>query len=152
LSIHEKDIKMKKTILFLCVIVLFSCKKDSFGEAPFEMLGSWQWVSTSGGITGRTTKVDSTKQYILTISPNKKYNWCKNGNCSFGTWSIENRKSIFSDNLGAMIYFSGLDSPQNDSPFVNQSDVGFVPNINNDTLSLSSNCYDCVSFGFSKKK
>jgi hypothetical protein len=143
---------MKKSILLLCVITLFSCKKDGSEEdsLPFDMFGSWQWVSTFSG-WGGASKVDSTKQYILTVLPDKKYIWCKNGDCSLGTWSVGSEKTIFSTDPRPVINFSDLNTTLNDFPLKTIS-LGLVFNVTNDTLSFGQNCYDCGGCAFKRKK
>jgi hypothetical protein len=141
---------MKKIIFLLCVIAVFSCKKDSLDDAPSEMLGSWQWVSTSGGITGRTIKVDSTKQYILNISPNKKYSWCKNGNCLSGTYSYSIHPTY--DNKSSVLSFIFSELPNEKDFPLSTNEPAMIPYIQNDTISFGMNCPDCVGFIFIKKK
>jgi hypothetical protein len=138
---------MTKTILFLCVITLFSCKKDGFDEAPvpFEILGSWQWVSTSSGWGG--SKVDSTQQYILTILPNEKYIWCKNGDCSIGDWFYGERLSEDKKTTKTRMSFSKT-NPRNDFPMADS----FQPFVQSSTISFWDGNDDGASFNFQKKK
>jgi hypothetical protein len=140
---------MKKTILFLFVISLFSCKKDGFDEAPvpFEVLGSWQWVSISGGLAGITTKVDSTQQYILAILPDKKYIWCKNGDCSTGFWFYGERLSEDKKRTETTMSFSKTNS-RNDFPMADS----FQPFIMSSTIGFFDGNSDGVSYNFQKKK
>jgi hypothetical protein len=136
LSIHKKDRKMKKIILFLFAISLFSCKKDSFDEAPvpLDVLGSWQWVSKSGGFAGEFIKVDSTQKFILTILPNKEFIWCKNGDCSIGRWSYGTQSSNNQKSTIALMDFAKTNTP-NDFPMTS---VSFTPFVNN-VLGLNLN-------------
>jgi hypothetical protein len=141
---------MKKLITLLSILAFFSCKKDSLDEAPVEMLGSWQWVSTSGGITGRTTKVDSTKQFILTISPNKKYSWCRNGNCSSGTYSYGIH--LIYDKSSSELSFIFSELPNEKEFPLSTSEPGMIPYVQNDSISFDMKCPDCVGFLFIRKK
>lgn len=140
---------MKKITLFLCAIALFSCKKDGYDEAPvpFEVLGSWQWVSISGGLAGITTKVDSTQQYILTILPDKKYVWCKNGDCSIGSWFYGERLSEDKKRTETTMAFSKT-NPVNGFPL--SSSFQFF--IKNSTIGFFDGNSDGVSYDFQKKK
>jgi hypothetical protein len=94
-SIHKKDSKMQKAILFLCVIMLLSCKKDLFNSQtdgfeelplPNSVKGKWQWISEYGcAFVPTFRKPDSNQTFILTISDDK-YTWCKNDTCVTGEW------------------------------------------------------------------
>jgi hypothetical protein len=142
---------MKKTILFLFVISLFSCKKDGFDEAPvpFDVLGSWQWVSKSGGFAGEFIKVDSTQQYILTILPNKEFIWCKNGDCSIGSWSYVTQLSNNQKNTMTLMKFS---KPNRADDFPMIAFSFFTPIVKNDTINFSPYCNDCFGFEFKRFK
>lgn len=142
---------MKKILVFLFAITLFSCKKDGFDEAPvpFEVLGSWQWISTYNG-WGGDLKVDSTQQYILTILPDKKFIWCKNGDCSVGSFFYGTRLSNDKKNTFAMMSFSRL-NPEIEFPF-EKITSGMIPYINTDRISFGDYCDDCNVYIFNKKK
>jgi hypothetical protein len=141
---------MKKTILFLCVITLFSCKQDSYDEMPlpFDVLGSWQWVSKSGGFAGGYFKVDSTQKYILTILPNNEYIWCKNGDCSKGRWSYGTLVSKSPKNKITLMDFIKPNS-NTDFPLTL---VSYLPIVKNDTINFSPYCNDCFGFEFKRFK
>jgi hypothetical protein len=142
---------MKKTILFLFAITLFSCKKDGFDEAPvpFEVLGSWQWVSTYNG-WGGDLKVDSSKLFILTLLPNKKYIWCKNGDCSLGSFFYGTRLSSDKTITSAMMSFSRLNA-ETEFPF-ERITSGIRAYVSNDKISFADYCDDCNVYLFNKKK
>jgi hypothetical protein len=141
---------MEKTILFLFAITLFSCKKDGFDEAPvpFEVLGSWQWVSKSGGFGGGYLKVDSTQKYLLTILPNNEFIWCKNGDCSKGNWSYGTRLSNNQKNTMSLMNFS-KQNRADDFPMIA---ISFTPIVENDTINFSPYCNDCFGFEFKRFK
>jgi hypothetical protein len=142
---------MKKTILLLLVIALFSCKKDGFDEAPvpFDVLGSWQWFSTYDG-WGGSSKVDSSKQYILTLLPDKKFIWCKNGDCSVGSFFYGTRLSDDKKTTYTMMIFSRLKTKV-EFPFETTTS-GMIPYVNNNQISFSHDCNDCPVYLFNKKK
>lgn len=143
---------MKKIILFLFVITLFSCSKDGFDEVPvpFEVFGSWQWVSKSGGFAGQFIKIDSTQQYLLTILPNNEFIWCKNGDCSKGRW-VYGIQTESGNNQKSTLRLMDFVKPKraDDFPMV---EFRFTPIVNQDTINFSPYCNDCFGFEFKRFK
>lgn len=84
---------MKKSIaIVFSILCLFcSCTKDSNGS----LIGKWEWVKSSGGISGRLQTPASTgKNVYLEISSNRIKSY-ENGNLvlDYG-YSIQTKKSI----------------------------------------------------------
>jgi hypothetical protein len=111
-------------------------------------LGSWQWISKSGGFAGQFIKIDSTPRFILTILPNKIFTWCKNDNCFVGSWSYGNELTNDQKNTITLMKFSE-NNRANDFPLTGFS---FMPFAEGDTISFATYCYDCFAFEFKRIK
>jgi hypothetical protein len=79
---------MKPFLSLLLVALLLagssSCKKES---GPFEIFGNWQWVSSTGGITGKEVYTPASISLARTLSfgRDSMFVQCDNGQCSVPT-------------------------------------------------------------------
>jgi hypothetical protein len=78
---------MKRFALLLVSSALLgssSCKKE---EGPSDLLGDWQWVSSTGGITGKQVYTPASTNLSRTLSfrGDSLFVQCDNGSCSVPT-------------------------------------------------------------------
>ena len=143
----------KKIIFFIYIILLLftSCRKDiSLPNQELEKLfGTWEWISSSGGFAGITTSHDSVGN-TKTIEFTKKgiYKSYKNGDLiEKRKFTIKKGSSIYtSDDANLIIYKENLNKNKNHNP--NE----MIRYLENDTLILYEECYDCYSNLYIRKK
>jgi hypothetical protein len=78
---------MKRFALFLLSSALLgssSCKKET---GPSELFGEWQWVSSTGGFTGKQvyTPASTNLSRTLSFSRDSLFVQCENGPCTVPT-------------------------------------------------------------------
>jgi hypothetical protein len=121
---------MKKSIaIVFSILCLFcSCTKDSNGS----LTGKWEWVKSSGGISGRLQTPASTgKNVYLEISSNRIKSF-ENGNLVLDyEYSIQTKKSLLTNVEQEMI----VDNQNNNIPQT------FI--VKGTTLYLNDECFDC---------
>lgn len=119
--------------IFLLTAALFSCEQDSVNN---ELVGTWKWVESTGGIAGVTLKPDSGVVRILSFKENGDFSVSENGqNLVQTTYTITSDTSIYNHEKVPMIKFK--DEGQLTRSF----------SIKADTLFLSDEVYD----GFTSK-
>ncbi|XCF07561.1 hypothetical protein ABI125_06805 [Tamlana crocina] len=121
---------MQKNItLALIGLLILNCSKENDNLNP-NVIGTWNWVSSSGGIMGNTENPESTgNERKLEISADSLYFYL-NGQLNYKTkYSIEVRESIIFNEPRTMI--------------VNETGFKKIIDFNGDTLLLTGDCYDC---------
>lgn len=99
---------MKKFLLFVLLISLFyACADDT--SVPNDLVGKWNWISSSGGIAGTTYTPGSTGETIvLEFTSDSVYKQYRNDllivNCEF---SIIQAESIYDHEITNMIECDG---------------------------------------------
>ena len=139
---------MKKIIcLFVFVLVITSCTSDSeVKKDNFDIIGKWDWTSTSGGISGTTiTPLTVEKKYTLNLNGNYSYSLQENGvEIANGTYTLTMEKSIYSQKTERFITFK-----EPEFPMVN----GIINTYENRTvMSIGDNLYDGFGSSFEKEK
>ncbi len=116
------------TIVFSILCLFCSCTKDSIGS----LTGKWEWVKSSGGISGRLQTPASTgKNVYLEISSNRIKSF-ENGNLALDyEYSIQTKKSLLTNLEQEMI----VDNQNNNIPQT------FI--VKGTTLYLNDECFDC---------
>ena len=134
---------MKYTFLLLFSILFISCGDDDFDSDP--LIGNWVWVETYGGWIGSITPESSDYDWVLNIS-NSDIQSIRtdqlNGdtveeNCDY---SIALRPTIYSEEDEYHI-LTGC-------PSIASSGEIYYQVIDDNTLSLSYNCFDCEGHTF----
>jgi hypothetical protein len=79
--------RMKRFFHPLLILFLLSdsgCKKE---KGPFEIFGDWQWVSSTGGFTGKQvfTPASTNVSRTLSFGRDSLFVQCDNGKCSMPT-------------------------------------------------------------------
>lgn len=99
---------MKKFLLFTLFISLFyACANDT--PVPNDLVGKWNWISSSGGIAGTTYTPENTGDtIILEFTSDSVYKQYRNDslivNCEF---SIIQAESIYDHEITEMIDCDG---------------------------------------------
>ncbi len=126
---------MKKLsfLLVFAVLFTFSCAKEEVEatEASSSLTGEWRWVSSTGGIAGKTyTPTSEGYERKLVLTSDFKFSRYKDAVLEkSGTYEITQAKSIYKTELVDFIKFSDGTS----LVIMNQSA---------NELSLSDNFYD----------
>lgn len=127
---------MKKLsfLLILAALFAFSCTKEEVlatSESTSSLVGEWRWVSSTGGIAGKTiTPSSAGYERKLILTTDLKFSRYKDNILeSSGTYQISQGKSIYKAEQVDFIKFSDGAS----SVIINQSAS---------ELSLADNFYD----------
>lgn len=128
---------MKKFVLFAALLVcIVSCSSTSDSVMNGEsILGKWQLVKMSGGITGKTVVPKLINDIAISKTEIKIYE----GGTLIATekYTIETKKSIFGGEKQMLVYSSGSPSQ------------GYI--LEGDKLLLNDECYDCYHKEYTKK-
>ena len=128
---------MKKFVLFVALLVcVVSCSSTSDSVMTRQsIVGKWQLVEMSGGITGKTVVPKLTNEIAISKTEIKIYE----GGTLIATekYTIETKKSIFGGEKHMLVYTSGSPSQ------------GYV--LEGDKLLLNDECYDCYQKEYTKK-
>ena len=132
-------------LLILTSSLISSCKKDSSESIDFpnseskQLIGSWNWVESSGGFAGNTIN-PTTEGYSkqMEFSENgKHFEFKEREKMTIRNYEFQEHKSIHNSQVEYMIKFASP-TTDNDLHWYNSFDF-----IGNDTLFLSDECYDC---------
>lgn len=128
---------MKKFVLFVALLVcVVSCSSTSDSVMTRQsIVGKWQLVEMSGGITGKTVVPKLTNEIAISKTEIKIY---EDGTLiATEKYTIETKKSIFGGEKQMLVYTSGSPSQ------------GYV--LEGDKLLLNDECYDCYQKEYIKK-
>lgn len=128
-----------KNFLLLTVFcfLIFSCSKDDNENSTTDIVGEWNWESSSGGIQGETLTPESTgESRTLKITPNS-FKIYVEGNLTYDTpYEIKNDFSyIYSENREMIIPETGTRK---------------IIELNGDALTLIDDCNDCYVVNYSR--
>ena len=131
-----KYLKNYFLLLFLGIIFINCSNEDT--NFNNQIVGSWNWLESSGGIAGTTETPTSTGNVITIVISNDSFQQFINGNLNFETsYTIELRKSeIFGDQRKMIIY-----------------ENGFIQSFErkDDKLILYGECNDCFQSEYEKE-
>lgn len=122
---------MKKIFLYLLILgTLASCsKKDNF-QASTDLLGTWNWVKSTGGISGTVETPESTGNQITLEITEDTYKKFVNGNLEIEqSYVIVKGQSIWTPVISDLIIL--------------EDDSKLSVDISGDKLILYEECYDC---------
>ncbi|MCQ4034362.1 hypothetical protein [Kaistella montana] len=96
-------------IAFLAIFSLISCRNENELDTK-NLVGNWDWVSTSGGIGGQTETPNSTgKNIILTFTEDDRYSFTTDGTVTNeGTFSLYKDVSDLSHYEVTFLHFSNF--------------------------------------------
>lgn len=128
---------MKKIAsVLITLLLLLSCDNDDPAENLLN--GKWNWVSSSGGIVGKTMTPASENKTIVLEFYNSIMTKYENGNLiSEDFFSVETRESIMGGERKMII----TDNSEAQSF-----------EIIDDKLYLTDECYDCYQYEYKKVK
>jgi hypothetical protein len=126
-------------LLFLVTIII-SCSDNDDNSVDKNLIGTWSWVSSSGGIAGTTnTPATTGKNIDLKITSDNKYFYYTNGIISSqGTYQFSTQKSIVDGTNKTSIVFSA-------------DGERIIDKIDSSNLYLSDNYYDGFGSYYIKK-
>ncbi len=128
-----------KYVLILVMAICFSCGKSTV--APVGLLGSWNWVRSSGGFAGVEIKASEKDTKQMVFKQDNIFEFYENGKLILNTtYVIEDRKSIYSQEKVPQIVF-----PKDD--FMRMSYT-----VNADSLFVSDEVYDGFSHAYARSK
>ena len=58
---------MKKIFLLLVLVLAISCERQDENSAKESLIGNWEWISSTGGIDGRTETPASTGKQVKIV-------------------------------------------------------------------------------------
>ncbi|EJL63939.1 hypothetical protein PMI10_02171 [Flavobacterium sp. CF136] len=129
---NVKTKKMKKVAYVFITLLLLSCNSDESAENLLN--GKWNWVSSSGGIVGKTMTPASENKTIVLEFYNSIMTKYENGNLvSEDPFSVETRESIMGGERKMII----IDNSEAQSFEI----IG-------KKLYLSDECYDCYQYEY----
>lgn len=129
---NVKTKKMKKVAYVFITLLLLSCDSDDSAENLLN--GKWNWVSSSGGIAGKTMTPASENKTIVLEFYNSIMTKYENGNLvSEDPFSVETRESIMGGERKMIV----IDNSENQSFEI----IG-------KKLYLSDECYDCYQYEY----
>ena len=122
---------MKKTFFALIIIaILSSCTKKDDIDVASEILGTWTWVKSTGGVSGNTETPESTGKEITLEVTEDTYKRYVDGDLEIElSYFLVNGRSIWTPVITDLLVFED-DSKQS-------------VEMSTDKLSLYEECYDC---------
>jgi hypothetical protein len=93
-------------LLLIFGIILLSCSNDGENSDDLQLIGTWNWIVSSGGIDGRTETPESTGTTVrLEISNNTIKRYLNNNLQNELSYTLEFRESmIFGESREMIIY------------------------------------------------
>ncbi|WP_367755929.1 hypothetical protein [Flavobacterium sp. WC2430] len=125
-------------IYFALIFTLFSCSTSESTMVANSIVGKWDWVQSSGGITGETTTPSSTNKSMSVEISKSEVKTYENGNLTTTeSYSIQAKESIFGGKKPMLVYLSGKPSQSF--------------SVEGAKLFLSDECYDCYQIEYVKQ-
>lgn len=136
--------KKLRFLLIIATLFAFSCTKEEINattETTNSLVGEWRWVSSTGGIAGRTiTPTTAGYERRLILTADLKFSRYKDNTLeSSGTYQITPGKSIYKPEQVDFIKFSDGTSV-------------VLMSQTTDELSLADNFYDGFSESYQRIK
>ena len=127
-------------ILLFLPLLPWACDSDSGARIEGgDLTGTWNWVSTSGGLTGRASSTPATTGTTvqLELGADNRYTITENGTeVSRGTYSVALQKSIYSTEEQRFITYA------DSTPAVGVVFSGVIQLATADSLVIADNVYD----------
>jgi len=131
---------MKNLIYIFSLFLIFSCKDDNDNPtlSNQDLIGSWTWKKSTGGIDGRTETPESTSKTIKLVISNDAVKIYENGNLkSESNYKLQIKESIDGGNKPMLIY--------------SQSKPSQNFKISGNKLYLNDECLDCFNSEYEKE-
>lgn len=140
--------KITVITLVLVSLILNACNKEipTPNDQTKLLMGSWEWVWSSGGGWGVPVTATDETRYALEFNKNGKFTIYKKGKKEgHGKFRFENRKSIFTGENEPIIVYSN----QTGKAEMHQYQSFRI--VDAETLDLYNECYDCHSSRYKRK-
>lgn len=129
---------MKKCLASIMLVFVLAGCTSTVEPGTKALVGSWEWVESSGGFAGTTTSPSSTassRQIVITATTIQYY---QDGSLlQTDSYSIQTKKSIFGGDKQMLVYESGRP---------NQSFE-----VDDNKLFLNDECNDCYQSEYDRK-
>ncbi|WP_299769178.1 hypothetical protein [uncultured Dokdonia sp.] len=129
-----------KKLLFLLLVSLFmvGCSNDDDQSNSLNLIGTWDWVRSSGGITGETTTPESTGTSMTLEITNTTITRIVDNDLiiSENAYSIQVRETMSGEFREMLIVGDG---------------IGQIITIEGNSLILTGDCNDCVTSEYVKQ-
>ncbi|MGO1669318.1 MAG: hypothetical protein ACTHYC_00630 [Sphingobacterium sp.] len=122
---------MKVWYLFVFVVLITACVSTRSTNRPPEIVGNWEWVSTTGGFAGRTstpTTTNTTQQ--MQITADSLFSYRSGELLEAESYRLVQAESSLTQQAGWMMEGAG------ERVFVERKDS---------TLVLREDCWDCFT-------
>ena len=128
---------MKKSLLLSLAFLAFSCEREEQSQKEL-LVGNWEWISSTGGIDGRTeTPVSTGKQVKIVITKDSVKVYENSVLKQKNSYKISREKSVLDNKIKEMIiYNSGF----RDSFMIDSQNQ----------LHLIGDCFDCFASLYKK--
>ena len=128
---------MKKIICILLIaFTICSCSSDDDQSNSLNLVGTWEWLRSSGGIIGETTTPESTGNTMrIEITNTIIRRYINNDLISERTYSIEVRETM-SGELREML--------------IEANDLRQIISVESNVLTLTGDCNDCFISEYSR--
>lgn len=141
---------MRITVFSILIVSgLISCEKDNNSlQTNSGLTGTWEWIRTDGGFAFHIHESPSTtgNTYLLKFTDESKIVICENEQEIFsGDYTIEKEKSIYSGEMEDYIRVAGEYQIQNIV-------INGIITIEQNSLSISDNCYDGIGSSYDRIK
>lgn len=129
---------MKKLFLLLVLVWAISCEREDENSTKESLIGNWEWISSTGGIDGRTETPASTgKQVKIVITKDSVKVYENSVLKQKNSYKISREKSVLDNKIKDMIiYNSGF----RDSFMIDSQNQ----------LHLIGDCFDCFASLYKK--
>ena len=129
---------MKKYIACLVLVFVLAGCSSAVEPSTKALVGSWEWVESSGGFAGTTTSPSSTsssRQIVITATTIQYY--LDGSLLQTDSYSIQTKKSIFGGDKQMLVYESERPSQSFE--------------VDDNKLLLNDECNDCYQSEYDRK-
>lgn len=129
---------MKKIFLSLLIPLVFSCGRLEESSQKELLIGNWEWISSTGGINGKTETPISTGKNIILSFTKDSIKIFENGNLKYkNIYNFSLEKSLLDNKIKEMINYK------------NEIKTSYQIQ-NSNTLILTDDCFDCFTSSYRK--
>jgi len=126
------------SIFIIALLAFVSCGEEPAEFSESEIIGKWEWISSSGGIGGWTyTPISEGYNQSIVFTSDWKY-------IKFVKDTL-NEETQYSISIGSSIFSA---TPIDIITYEDTSIEQAILYLKNDTLQLGDNCYDCFGHTF----
>ncbi|MBC5837433.1 hypothetical protein [Flavobacterium muglaense] len=129
---------MKKCLASIILVFVLAGCSSTVEPGTKALVGSWEWVESSGGLAGTTTSPSSTassRQIVITATTIQYY--LDGSLLQTDSYSIQTKKSIFGGDKQMLVYESGRPSQSFE--------------VDDNKLFLNDECNDCYQSEYDRK-